>query len=94
MFEFYFEEKKRDKLAVLRFNFKIFGQKCFTCDHWGSGSVIEDDLWNLTLIYSNIIEIVMNRKHTDLHKFFRLSNYEKEGTIFKNKRRGKSSFQK
>ena len=64
---------------VLRFNFKIFGQKCFTCKWWGSGSVIEGDLFNLTLIYGNIIEIMKHRTAENLHLPFELESYEKNG---------------
>ena len=85
-FSFYFEEKKKGGVPLMRFNFKIYGQQCWECGEWGSGSVIEGDLWSLLTIYSNILQIIMHGRN-DLHTQFRLRAYEMYGRSPSLKRR-------
>lgn len=61
-FRFYFEQKPKKAGYILRINLKVYGQKCFTCTEWGSGSIIEPDLFRLCRLYSNLVEIVMHQR--------------------------------
>ena len=69
----------------MRMNLKIYGQKCFTCLEWGSGSIIHYDMESLTRIYSILVEILMYNRD-NLHVGLELHNYEKNGSAPKSKK--------
>lgn len=68
MFSFYFQyqskKQKQKYLPLLRYNLKIYGQKCLTCYEWGSGSIMATNMEHLCSLYSLILEIVLYEKIT------------------------------
>jgi hypothetical protein len=73
---------------MMRMNLKVYGQMCLKCHEWGSGSIIEPDMFNLAQLYGIIIENALhNNKNPEIP--IKLSRQEEYGSAPNSKGRNK-----